>query len=89
MGLIHLANQSMEGAAAHMLAQGLTAAWHQTLGPTGPFLRYVITEENNNGDPVRSLIRENKVGMVNSYIDKQIARMGKMHGADPTTGKRF
>ena len=88
MGLLHLADQCVGGAAAHMLAQGLTAAWHQTLTPTGPYLRYIFTEENNNGDPVRSLIRENKVGMINSYIDKQIARMDLQRGVDPVTGKR-
>ena len=88
MGLTHLAEQAMGGAASFMLAQGLTAAWHQTLSPTGPFLRYVLTEENNNGDPVRALIRDNKVGMINSYIDKQIARMHTLHGINPTTGKR-
>lgn len=88
MGLLHLADQSMGGAASYMLAQGLTAAWHQTLTPTGPYLRYVFTEENNNGDPVRSLIRENKVGMINSYIDKQIARMVTQHGVNPVSGKR-
>ena len=89
MGLTHLAEQAMGGtAAAFMLAQGLTAAWHQTLSPTGPFLRYILTEENNNGDPVRALIRDNKVGMINSYIDKQIARMHTLHGINPSTGKR-
>ena len=87
MGLLHLADQCVGGAAAHMLSQGLTAAWHQTLGPAGPYLRYVFTEENNNGDPVRSLIRENKIGMINSYIDKQIARMEVLRGANPVTGK--
>jgi twitching motility protein PilT len=88
MGLTHLANQAIGGAAAqHMLAQGLTAAWHQTLSATGPYLRYVFTEENNNGDPVRSLIRENKVGMINSYIDRQIARMDVRIGVNPVTGK--
>lgn len=80
MGLLHLAEQCVGSAANYMLAQGLTAAWHQTLTTSGPYLRYVITEENNNGDPVRSLIRENKVGMVNSYIDRQVARMGIMAG---------
>jgi len=89
MGLTHLAEQAMGGAAAFMLAQGLTAAWHQTLSPTGPYLRYLFTEENNNGDPVRALIRDNKVGMVNSYIDKQIARMNTLRGINPTTGKRM
>jgi twitching motility protein PilT len=80
MGLMHLAEQSMGAGANYILAQGLTAAIHQTLGPSGPFLRYVMTEEANNGDPVRALIRENRVGMINSYIDKQIARMNAMGG---------
>lgn len=80
MGLMHLAEQSMDAEANFMLAQGLTAAMHQTLGASGPFLRYVMTEEGNNGDPIRSLVRENKVGMINSYIDKQIARMNTLHG---------
>jgi twitching motility protein PilT len=88
MGLMHLAEQAIGGAANFMLAQGLTAAWHQTLSATGPFLRYVFTEEGNNGDPVRSLIRENKVGMINSYIDKQAARMDVLRGVDPVTGNK-
>ena len=88
MGLMHLAEQSMGGSANYMLAQGLAAAWHQTLTPTGPYLRYVFTEEHNNGDPVRALIRDNKVGMINSYIDKQIARANMMDGMNPATGKR-
>ena len=87
-GLLHLAEQSIGHSASHMLAQGLTAAWHQTLGPAGPYLRYVFTEENNNGDPVRSLIRENKIGMINSYIDKQAARMAAAHAIDPIKGTR-
>ncbi|MDD4616457.1 MAG: ATPase, T2SS/T4P/T4SS family [Alphaproteobacteria bacterium] len=87
MGLLHLADQATGGAAKYMLAQGLTAAWHQTLTSTGPYLRYVFTEENNNGDPVRALIREDKIGMINSYIDMQIARMGVRIGIDPVTGK--
>ncbi len=89
MGLLHLAEQSIGHGAHTMLAQGLTAAWHQTLTGTGPYIRYIFTEENNNGDPVRSLIRENKIGMINSYIDKQAARMNMMHGVDPAVGKRL
>ncbi len=90
MGLMHLAEQGMGNAANYMLAQGLTAGMHQTLNATGPFLRYVMTEENNNGDPIRSLVRENRVGMINSYIDKQIARMNTIHGSGnvPLQGKR-
>jgi len=88
MGLMHLAEQQIGGAANYMLAQGLTAAWNQTLGASGPYLRYIFTEENNNGDPIRSLIRENKVGMINSYIDRQAARMDVIRGIDPVMGKR-
>ena len=88
MGLMHLAEQSMGSSANYMLAQGLTAAWHQTLNASGPYLRYIFTEEHNNGDPVRALIRENKVGMINSYIDKQAARMNNLNGINPTNGKR-
>ncbi|HUY67820.1 MAG TPA: ATPase, T2SS/T4P/T4SS family [Alphaproteobacteria bacterium] len=88
MGLMHLADHALGGSANFMLAQGLTAAWHQTLGAAGPFLRYVFTEEHNNGDPVRALIRDNKVGMINTYIDKQIARMHELSGVDPVTHKR-
>jgi len=88
MGLMHLADRSLGGGANMMLAQGITAAWHQTLSSRGPYLRYVFTEENNNGDPVRSLIRENKVGMINTYIDQQIARMNMLSGVDPVGGKR-
>jgi twitching motility protein PilT len=80
MGLMHLAEQSMGSAANYILAQGLTAAIHQTLLASGPYLRYIFTEEGNNGDPVRALIRENKIGMINSYIDKQIARMNTVSG---------
>ncbi|MDD3289044.1 MAG: ATPase, T2SS/T4P/T4SS family [Alphaproteobacteria bacterium] len=85
MGLMHLAEQSMGNSANYILAQGLTAAIHQTLGASGPFLRYIFTEEGNNGDPVRALIRENRIGMINSYIDKQIARMNTLH---PSAQKR-
>ncbi len=86
MGLMHLAEQSMGSAANYMLAQGLTSAMHQTLNTSGPYLRYVVTEDGNNGDPVRALIRENRVGMVNSYIDKQIARMNTLHGQGASPG---
>jgi twitching motility protein PilT len=96
MGLMHLAEQSIGHAANYMLAQGLSAALHQTLGPNCPFLRYITTEESNNGDPVRALIRDGRVGMINTYVDKQIARMNVLAGDGPTntavtgrgTGKR-
>jgi twitching motility protein PilT len=91
LGLLHLASRVLGDGAKMMLAQGLTAAIHQTLQPSGPFVRYVFTEENNNGDPIRALIREDRVGMINTYIDRQIARMQlleKPEGHAPLPGKR-
>ncbi len=88
MGLMHLAEQSMGSSANFILAQGLTSAMHQMLSSAGPYLRYVTTEENNNGDPVRALIRENRIGAINSYIDKQIARMNSLHGAGTANSQK-
>ncbi|NDG05459.1 MAG: hypothetical protein EB121_08975, partial [Alphaproteobacteria bacterium] len=88
MGLMHLAEQSMGYPANFMVAQALTAALHQTLNANGPYLRYIITEEDNAGDPVRSLIRENRVGMINTYIDKMIAKMNALQAAMATPAKK-
>ncbi len=92
LGLLHLAYRAVGESARIMLAQALTAGIHQTLNPTGPFIRYIFTEENNNGDPVRALIREDRVGMINTYIDRQIARMQLLQNPTlpppPTTAPR-
>lgn len=74
-GILHLAEQAMGSGAHQIMATGLTAALHQTLSASGPFIRYIFTEDRNNGDPIRSLIRENRVGMINTFIDKQTARL--------------
>jgi twitching motility protein PilT len=75
MGLMHLAEQAMGGGSQLIAAAGLTAVVHQTMTETGPNIRMVVTEPNNMGDPVRSLVRENKVGMLGTYIDKMTARL--------------
>jgi twitching motility protein PilT len=88
LGLLQLAAQNLGGAARNILSQGLTAAIHQTLGPAGPYVRYVFTEEDNNGDPVRALIREDRVGMINTYIERQIARMAQSIQPPPPPQKK-
>ncbi len=75
MGLMHLAEQTMGGASQMILAAGLTAVLHQTMTESGPHVRLVTTESGNMGDPVRALVRENKVGMLGTYIDKMTARL--------------
>lgn len=76
-GLLHMAEQAMGSGAHHILAAGITACLHQQLTGTGPYIRYIFSEENNNGDPLRALIRENRIGMINTFIDKQAARMAQ------------
>jgi twitching motility protein PilT len=80
MGLLQLASQNLGSGAKNILAQGLTAVVHQHLGETGPFIRYLFTEEHNNGDPIRALIREDRIGMINTYIERQVARMNQLGG---------
>ncbi len=75
MGIIFLAEQAMGPGVQNILAAALTALVYQTMKETGPFLKYLFTEENSMGDPIRSLIRENKIGMMSTYIDRIAARL--------------
>jgi hypothetical protein len=64
-----------------MLSGSLTALVNQSLRDGTPNLRYVYAEENAPGDPVRALIREAKIGMLSTYIDRIAARLAQQ----PTT----
>jgi twitching motility protein PilT len=75
MGLIFLAEQAMGPGVQNILAAGLTALINQTLKETGPSVRYFFTEADSPGDPIRSLIRENKIGMISTYVDRINARL--------------
>lgn len=80
-GILHLAEQGMgSGGARHIMAAGITACLHQSLSASGPFIRYIFSEEYNNGDPLRALIRDNKIGQINTFIDKQSARTAHAGG---------
>ncbi len=75
MGLIFLAEQAMGPGVQNILAAGLTALVYQTLRELGPSVRYLFTEADSPGDPIRSLIRENKIGMISTYVDRIAARL--------------
>jgi len=75
VSLLFLAEQAMGSGAANILAGCLTALIHQTMKEEGPFVRYLFTEENAPSDPIRSLIREGKIGMLATYIDRIAARL--------------
>ncbi|MDD4616458.1 MAG: ATPase, T2SS/T4P/T4SS family [Alphaproteobacteria bacterium] len=85
MGIIFLAEQAMGSGAYNMLATGLTCLVNQALTEAGPVLKYLYTEENAPGDPVRSLIRENKIGMLSTYVDRAAARLQAAAGISSQT----
>ncbi len=75
MGLIFLAEQAMGPGVENILAAGLTGLVYQTMKETGPAIKYLYTEADSPGDPIRSLIREKKIGMMSTYIDRIAARL--------------
>lgn len=86
VGLLFLAEQAMGPGAQDILAGCLTALLHQTMKEDGPFVRYLFTEENAPGDPIRSLIREGKIGMMSTYIDRISARLANQPMGSPPMG---
>ena len=83
MEVLLLGEKIMGPSARNILAQGLTALVFQTMKESGPFIRYLFTEENAPGDPIRTLIREDKVTMMSTYIDRIAARLGNQPSAPP------
>jgi Tfp pilus assembly pilus retraction ATPase PilT len=71
-----------------MLAGSLTALVCQSLKDTGAHMRYIYAEENAPGDPVRALIRENKIGMLSTYIDRIAARLQNAQQMVPNQGTK-
>ncbi|MDP9127372.1 MAG: type IV pilus twitching motility protein PilT [Pseudomonadota bacterium] len=87
MGLIFLAEQAMGPGVQNILAAGLTALINQTLKEAGPTVRYLFTEPDSPGDPIRSLIRENKIGMISTYVDRINARLANAPRPLPPLGE--
>ncbi|MEJ0063462.1 MAG: ATPase, T2SS/T4P/T4SS family [Alphaproteobacteria bacterium] len=85
MGLTHLAEQAMGPGVENILAAGLTALIYQNMAETGPYMRYLYTEENSPGDPIRALIRDKKIGMITTYVEKIAAKLTHAHAAGVTS----
>jgi twitching motility protein PilT len=75
MGVSYLAEQAMGPGVENILAAGLTALVYQTMRETGPYIKYLYTEENSPGDPIRALIRDKKIGMITTYVEKIAAKL--------------
>ena len=69
--LIQIAELALGNRATQLLADGLIGVLHQTLRSWGPFVRFLITEPDNGGDPIRACIRDNKIEQLGTYIEQQ------------------
>jgi twitching motility protein PilT len=80
MGVSFLAEQAMGPGVQNILAAGLTAAINQTMKDGTPWLKYLFTEPDSPGDPIRSIIRDNKIGSLATYIDRAGAKLANTAG---------
>ena len=69
--IIQVAELALGNRATQLLADGLVCVLHQTLRSWGPFVRFLFTEPDNPGDPVRACLRDNKVEQLGTYIAQQ------------------
>ena len=75
-GLLQLAEQDDTGARATLLlAAGLTCVLYQSFLPSGLFAQFMMTEADNPGSAVRTLIRERRIGQTRTLADQQMARL--------------
>jgi twitching motility protein PilT len=74
-GLLHLAGHAVGDRAPLVLAAGLSAVIHQSFTPSGLFAQFMMTEADNPGSPVRSLIRDRRIGQTRTFADQQMARL--------------
>ena len=91
MAITFLAEQAMGPGVEDILSAALTAVVYQSMKQGRPWIRYVFTEPDSPGDSVRSLVREKKIGMLSTYIDRIASRLSQgnatMFGS-PDTGAK-
>ena len=71
-GLLQLAEQALGDRATSLLASGLTAVVHQSLGRHGLKTSFFVLDSNPAG-PFRSCIRDRRIGLSRTLIDQQVS----------------
>jgi twitching motility protein PilT len=74
-GILQLAEQKIGKRAEQLLASSLSCVIHQSLGQFGLSSRFLIAGQTGQSAAVRGLIRENKIGQLNTIADQQHAQM--------------
>ena len=72
--IIQVAEMEIGQRAQELVAEGLTAAFHQTLTRKGPELQFLFTEAQGS-DPARNYIRSGKMHMLASFMEQQATRI--------------
>lgn len=88
-GLLQLGEQAIGDRSSLLLATGLTAVIHQTLGQHGMRAHFYITEPNNPASAFKACIRDKRIGQTRTFIDQQVAMLmqdGKIF-RDANTGR--
>lgn len=80
LGIQFLAEQAMGPGVLNILASGLTGVIHQTMRESGVWLKYIFTDPDAAADPIRALIRDNKIGGLSTYIDRTAAKLANPNG---------
>lgn len=76
LALMQMAELALGGRAQQLLADSLAACIHQTIVNGRLQAKTLFTEQDNVGDPVRALIRTNKIMLLGTLIEQQAARLG-------------
>jgi len=76
-GLLQLAEQEAGARAPLLLAASLTAVIHQAFTASGLYAQFMITEADNPGSPIRSMIRDRRIGQTRTIADQQMAQLNQ------------
>ncbi|MFT5533999.1 MAG: Tfp pilus assembly pilus retraction ATPase PilT [Burkholderiaceae bacterium] len=74
-GLLQVASSAVGSRANTLLADGLIGVLHQTLTPAGPQIKFLFTEDNNMGDPIRACVRDGELKLLGTNIAQQNVRL--------------
>jgi len=79
---IQMAHPELGELSHNLVADGLVAVIHQTMTNDGPKVTFCTTRDQAGGlgDPIRACIRDQKIGMITTFVEQQASRLGVSGG---------